>query len=204
MALFRVIFSLFGSLFFLFCYFSLLRLSPKNDLRRFLGWDISVLYSRRFWENCTWPGKLFKNCARDTPSLSPRGLRKNVRKLCVSPIFLRKNCAKVVRAQFSHNFGERWLRGPESAPAQVLHIFLESQAVRAINVSILGVPVKLQGGGEEHQMPQNLKKISWASGPGTSRVWKMSRKSLFRTFRDFFQALETLSRLFPESGGRGA
>ena len=75
---------------------------------------------------------------QDTPSLSPRGLRKIVQKLCASPIFCAKNCAKVVRAQFSHNFGERWLRGPEGASAQVSHIFLASQAVRAINVSTLG------------------------------------------------------------------
>ena len=82
------------------------------------------------WENCV------KNCARDTPSLSPRGVRKNGQKLCASPILCAKCfCAKVVRTQFSHNFGERWLRGPESASAQVLRISLESQAVRAINVS---------------------------------------------------------------------
>ena len=60
------------------------------------------------------------------------------------PFFVRKNCAKVVRAQFSHNFGERWLRGPESASAQVLRIFLESQAVRAIDVSILRHKIALK------------------------------------------------------------
>ena len=48
-----------------------------------------------------------RNCAEDTPSLSPRALRKIVQKLCVNPIFLRKNCAKVVRARFSYNFWER-------------------------------------------------------------------------------------------------
>ena len=32
--------------------------------------------------------------------------------------------AKVVFTQFSRNFGERWLRGPENASAQVLRIFL--------------------------------------------------------------------------------
>ena len=63
-------------------------------------------------------------------------------KIVREPHFLRKNCAKVVRTQFSHDFGERWLRGPESASAQVLRIFLESQAVRAINVSRLGTSLR--------------------------------------------------------------
>ena len=80
-----------------------------------------------------------KLCAGHTQPES-QGAQKNCAKIVLEPHFLRRNCAKVVRAQFSRNFGERCLGGPESASAQVLRIFLESPAVRAINVSSVAAP----------------------------------------------------------------
>ena len=47
---------------------------------------------------------------------------------------------------------------------------------------------------------KSLKKVSRGLRPrDPPRVWKKSRKSLSGPFRDFFQTLQTFSRLFPDS-----
>ena len=61
-----------------------------------------------------------RNCAQDTPSLSPRGLSKMVQKLCVSPIFF---FAKSVQNLCSHNFRAILGRGDSEVPKMLLHKF---------------------------------------------------------------------------------
>ena len=52
------------------------------------------------------------------------------------------------------------------------------------------------------ETPKSQKKVSLGLQPrDPPRVWKKSRKSLSGPFRDFFQTLQTFSRLLPDSRG---
>ena len=86
----------------------------------------------QIWRELHLAEKIVEKLCAGHSQPESQGAQKAVQKNVRERHFLCKNCAKVVGAQFSHNFGERWLRGPESVFAPVLRIVLASQAVRAI------------------------------------------------------------------------